>query len=186
MLNRCVVIFMLLSVTTVSKADVVQVNSTGFLVKHEVNVKAAPAKVYDALVGQVGSWWDPQHTYSGDSKNLAIDARPGGCFCERLENGGGIEHMRIVYVQPGAQIRMAGALGPLQASGLAGSLTWKLTTDAGSTKVELTYSVGGYMQGGIEKMAPAVDNVLGEQLHRLKAFVETGNPTSSATKSSGN
>ena len=96
MLNRCVVIFMLLSVTTVSKADVVQVNSTGFLVRHEVNVKAAPAKVYDALVGQVGSWWDPQHTYSGDSKNLAIDARPGGCFCERLENGGGIEHMRIV------------------------------------------------------------------------------------------
>ena len=186
MLSRCVVILMLLSVTTCVMAAVVQVNSTGFLVKHEVSVNAAPAKVYDALVGQVGSWWDSQHTYSGDSKNLVIDARPGGCFCERLENGGGVEHMRIVYVQPGAQIRMSGALGPLQASGLAGSLAWKLTADAGSTKVELTYSVGGYMQGGFEKMAPAVNDVLGEQLHRLKAFVETGNPASTATKSSGN
>jgi uncharacterized protein YndB with AHSA1/START domain len=161
---------------------VVQVNSTGFLVKHEVSVNAAPAKVYDALMGQIGSWWDPQHTYSGDSKNLAIDARPGGCFCERLQNGGGIEHMRVVYIQPGKLIRMSGALGPLQASGLAGSLTWKLTGSDGSTNLELSYSVGGYMEGGIEKMAPAVNDMLGEQLQRLKAFVETGNPTLMTTK----
>jgi hypothetical protein len=33
------------------------------------------------------------------------------------------------------------------------------------------------MQGGFEKIAPIVDAVLGEQLARLKAFVETGKPT---------
>jgi hypothetical protein len=38
------------------------------------------------------------------------------------------------------------------------------------------------MEGGIEKMAPAVNDVLGEQLQRLKAFVETGNLTSMTTK----
>ena len=67
-----------------------QVTPNGFLVKFEVSVNAPVAKVYDALVGQIGSWWDSEHTYSGDAKNLSIDARPGGCFCEKLPNGGGI------------------------------------------------------------------------------------------------
>ncbi len=42
--------------------------------------------------------------------------------------------------------------------------------------MELTYSVGGFIDGGFDKMAPAVDGVLGEQLERLKRFVETGKP----------
>lgn len=185
MRSRYGVVLALLSVATGATAAVVQVTSTGFLVKHEVSVGAAPGKVYDALVGQVGSWWNPQHTYSGDSKNLVIDARPGGCFCEKLPNGGGIEHMRVVYVQPSALVRLSGAMGPLQASGLGGSLTWKLTGGDGGTKLELSYSVGGYMEGGIEKMGPAVNDMLGEQIQRLKAFVETGNPTPGRDKAGG-
>ena len=70
-----------------------QVTPNGFLVKFEVSVNAPAAKVYDALVGQIGSWWNPEHTYSDDAKNLSIDARPGGCFCEKLPNGGGVEHL---------------------------------------------------------------------------------------------
>ena len=73
-----------------------QVAPNGFLLKLELNVNAPAAKVYDALVGQIGSWWYPEHTYSGDAKNLSIDARPGGCFCEKLPNGGGTRsgHLR--------------------------------------------------------------------------------------------
>jgi len=33
------------------------------------------------------------------------------------------------------------------------------------------------MEGGFERIAPAVDAVLGEQLGRLKLFIETGKPT---------
>ena len=70
-----------------------QVTPNGFLVKFDVSVNAPAAKVYDALVGQIGSWWNPEHTYSHDAKNLSIDPRPGGCFCEKLPNGGGVEHL---------------------------------------------------------------------------------------------
>jgi uncharacterized protein YndB with AHSA1/START domain len=154
-----------------------QVTPNGFLVKLEVNVNAPKAKVYDALVGQVGSWWNPEHTYSHDAKNLSIDPRPGGCFCEKLPNGGGIEHLRVVYVAPPQVVRFSGALGPLQASGVAGSMTWTLTGDAGSTHLDLFYSVGGYIHGGFGKIAPAVEAMLREQLDRLKLFVETGKPT---------
>ena len=154
-----------------------QVTPNGFLVKFDVSVNAPMAKVYDALVGQVGSWWNPEHTYSHDAKNLSIDARAGGCFCEKLPNGGGMEHLRVLYVAPPQIVRFSGALGPLQASGVAGSMTWKLTGEPDGTRLELSYSVGGFIPGGFEKIAPAVEAMLREQLDRLKLFVETGKPT---------
>jgi len=154
-----------------------EVAPNGFLVKLDVSVKAPAAKVYEALIGQVGSWWNPEHTYSHDAKNLSIDARPGGCFCEKLPNGGGIEHLRVVYVAPPQVVRFSGALGPLQASGVAGSMTWKLTGGQNTTQLELSYSVGGFIHGGFGKIAPAVEAMLREQLDRLKLFVETGKPT---------
>jgi uncharacterized protein YndB with AHSA1/START domain len=157
---------------------VVEVAPTGFLVRHDIAVAAPPAKVYQALVGQVGSWWNPRHSYTGDGANLSIDARAGGCFCERFPDGGGIEHMRVVYVSPPTAVRMTGGLGPLQSSGLAGAMTWKLSENGTGTRLELTYSVGGFMQGGFEKMAPAVDGMLLEQVQRLRLFVETGKPVS--------
>jgi uncharacterized protein YndB with AHSA1/START domain len=154
-----------------------EIAPNGFLVKLDVSINAPAAKVYEVLVGKVGSWWNPEHTYSHDAKNLSIDARPGGCFCEKLPNGGGIEHLRVVYVAPPQVVRFSGALGPLQASGVAGSMTWKLTGAADSTRLDLSYSVGGFIPGGFEKIAPAVEAMLREQLDRLKLFVETGKPT---------
>jgi uncharacterized protein YndB with AHSA1/START domain len=154
-----------------------EIGPNGFLVKFDVSINAPMAKVYDAMVGHIGSWWNPEHTYSHDAKNLSIDARPGGCFCEKLPNGGGIEHLRVVYIAPPQTVRFTGALGPLQTSGVAGSMTWKLTGGSDNTRLDLSYSVGGFIPGGFEKMAPAVEGMLREQLDRLKLFIETGKPT---------
>ena len=85
-------------------------------------------------------------------------------------------HMSVAFLSPGTVLRLVGGLGPLQGSGLAGSLTWRIVPAPPGSKIELTYSVGGYLQGGFEKMAPAVNGVLGEQLTRLKNVVETGKP----------
>jgi hypothetical protein len=154
-----------------------QVTPNGFRVSLEADVNASKAKVYDARIGQVGSWWNPEHTYSHDARNLSIDARPGGCFCEKLPNGGGVEHLRVIFVAPRELLRLSGALGPLQGSGVAGSMTWKLTGDGNNTRVQLSYNVGGFIDGGFDKIAPAVESVLNEQLDRLKLFAETGKPT---------
>jgi uncharacterized protein YndB with AHSA1/START domain len=157
-------------------AEVTSVGPSGFAVKHEVPIKAAPGIVYDALAVKVGSWWSPDHTYSKDSKNLSIAAVPGGCFCERFPDSGGVQHMTVVYASPGKALRMTGALGPLQGSGLAGSMTWDLAKSETGTKLVVTYVVGGYMAGGFEKIAPAVDAMVGGQAARLRNFLETGNP----------
>jgi uncharacterized protein YndB with AHSA1/START domain len=157
-------------------AAVADVSANGFLIRHEVQLQLTPEQTYELLVQRVGEWWNSDHTYSGNARNLSIDARPGGCFCEKLPNGG-VQHLMVVYAQPGKVLRLSGALGPMQGSGLAGSMTWQITPiKEGGSKLSLSYSVGGYMQGGFAQMAPAADGMLGEQIGRLQKLANTGKP----------
>lgn len=159
-----------------ARGDVLEATPAGFAVKNTVTIAGTPSNVYGAL-GRVGSWWDPEHTYSGDAANLSIDLRPGGCFCERLVPEGGVQHSMVVLVIPNKTVRLSGGLGPLQEAGISGSLTFTLAERIGGTETTMSYSVGGYRQGGLEALAPVVDSVLGGQLRRLKSFVEKGRPT---------
>jgi uncharacterized protein YndB with AHSA1/START domain len=161
-----------------ARGDVLEATPGGFAVKSTVTIAAPRARIYDALVQAVGRWWDPAHTYSADAANLSIDPRPGGCFCERLPQQGGVQHGTVVLAIPGKRLRLAGGLGPLQESGLAASLTFDLAEREGATDATMSYSVGGYRQGGLQALAPLVDSMLTAQLRRLKSFVEKGTATS--------
>ena len=149
--------------------------ANGFTVRNVAVIAAHPSRVYNAALESVGRWWNPAHSYSKNAANLTLEARPGGCLCERLPNGG-VTHLTVVYTAAQQEIRFTGGLGPLQRTGIAGSMIWKLTESAGTTQFEWTYTVGGYMPGGLAAIAPAVDSVLADQLQRLKRFVETGRP----------
>jgi uncharacterized protein YndB with AHSA1/START domain len=148
----------------------------GFTVRHTLEIGAAPARVY-AAVTQIGKWWNPEHSYSGDAAALTLSTTSGGCFCEALPGGGHVRHMSVVYVDPGKALRLSGGLGPLQPLGVAGSMDFKFDPAAQDhTKLEFTYAVGGYTPTGLDQLADPVDRVLLEQLERLKRFVETGKP----------
>jgi hypothetical protein len=138
-------------------------------------IAAKSFEVYAALL-QVRSWWDPEHTFSGDAHNMSLDARAGGCFCERLADQGSVQHMDRRIRRRGARTTDAGALGPLQTVVASGSMAWKLFPEANGTRLELTYNVGGYRPGGLAELATPVDSVLRAQLLCLKSFVETGKP----------
>lgn len=160
------------------RGEVVESSAVGFAVRNTAAISAPPATVYAALTDKVGGWWDPAHTFSRDARNLSIDAKPDGCFCERLPDGGGVQHMTVVYASPGKLLRLSGAIGPMQEAALVGTMTWRLSQADGGTTVELTYAVGGFRAGGFRDLPTVVDRVLGGQLARLKAFVETGRPPS--------
>jgi len=160
-----------------ARADVLESAAHGFVVKSMVTVAAAPDAAYRAFAN-IGLWWDSEHTYSGDAKNLSLDPKPGGCFCEAMPDGGGIKHLEVVYTSPGKTIRMAGALGPLQETGVAGSLTMEFAAAGDSTRIDLTYGAGGFYRGGLDQLAPIVDSVLHGQLVRLKSYVDAGSPQS--------
>ena len=153
-------------------ADVVEAGATGFQVKSSVVVKA-PARDVDRAMTQIGRWWSKDHSYSGDAKNLRLDPRAGGCWCE-IWSGGQVEHMRVVYAEPGKTLRFSGALGPLQTTGASGHMVWTLAEKDGATTMTWTYDVGGYSKGGLNTWAGPVDGVLKEAMGRLKTYAETG------------
>ena len=141
----------------------------GFTVREEVQFAGSATSAWKRLI-DVGSWWDPQHTYSGHSSNLTLTLRPGGCWCEKLDNGGFVRHLEVVLVIPEKTLRLTGGLGPLQGMGATGALTFTLrSASSSSTTVIAEYSVVGYSREGLASIAGAVDQVLGEQLQRFAA-----------------
>jgi uncharacterized protein YndB with AHSA1/START domain len=152
-------------------AEVVSSAPTGFATRNAATVAAAPPEVWAALV-QPARYWNPQHSWSGDAENFALDPRAGGCFCEALpKSGGSVKHAEVLYADPGAQLRMSGAFGPLQSEALTGTLTVKLTAVEGGTRIEWSYLVGGYASFDLAGIAPAVDGVMAEQLTRLAGLL---------------
>lgn len=154
----------------------------GFTVRTTVSIKAAPADVYNGLVQGIGKWWDSEHTFSHDAANLTIEAKPMGCFCEKLPGGGGVRHMQVVYVDPGKALVMQGGLGPLMAHANAGSMEIRITPAPEGAKLVVTYALAGYLSAGMNTWAAPVDSVASQQFDRLKNFVETGNPASKSGK----
>jgi hypothetical protein len=151
-----------------AQAKVIQMGPNGFVVSHEVVVKLAPQEAYDSFL-KIGTWWDKSHTFSGDPKNITIDAKPGGCWCEALADGGFVKHMEVGQAAPGKRLVFHGGLGPLHFMGATGALSVTFKKEAAGTAIVLTYNVTGYDPGNFEKLAPAVDGVLGEQLGHFVA-----------------
>lgn len=143
----------------------------GFAIENGADVAASPAVVF-ALLMQPARWWNSDHSYSGDARNLTLDARVGGCFCEALPGTGAVpagqvEHARVIHVAPASTLRLVGSLGPLQAEAVTGTLTFSLKARGTGTKITMTYVVGGYVRGGAGALAAAVDQVLAQQLAGL-------------------
>ena len=158
--------------TVHARAEVIDRSAAGFTVRTTVTVAAAPQRVYQDLLN-VGGWWDKDHTYSGDAKNMTIVAQPGGCFCEKY-GGGAVEHGRVVNISPNKLLRLAAALGPLQELATAGTMTWTIEPakqGSGST-LTMTYAAAGYAPGGLDKLADIVDTVLARQVKLLQAYAE--------------
>jgi hypothetical protein len=135
-----------------------------------------PANAFDAF-RNIAAWWDPEHTYSGDSANLSLALVPGGCFCERIPKGGGVEHMRVAYIEPGKHIVLTGALGPLLYEATTGVMDVQVKTIAGGSQVTLDYRAAGFAKGGADKLAVAVDGVLAAQMKRYRSYA-TSRPAS--------
>lgn len=155
-------------------AEVVDQRATGFSLQEKEQIAATPDKVYAALVDPA-KWWSSAHSFSGDAKNMTLDARAGGCWCESLpKSGGSVLHMTVVYADPGKLLRLRGALGPFQSTGMDGAMNFVLTPTKQGTEIKLVYNLGGYVWDDFQALPKSADGVLGLQLFRLKQLIETG------------
>lgn len=98
------VLFACLCGTWDSVAEVVSSAANGFSIRVTREISVPSNKVFEVFVQEVGKWWDSAHSFSRNSKNLSIEAKPQGCFCECLPQGGSVAHMTVTYVDPGKRL----------------------------------------------------------------------------------
>jgi uncharacterized protein YndB with AHSA1/START domain len=171
----------LLLITSPAHADTSAVSSSGFTSSFRSEIKSPPAQAWASIV-QLPRWWNSAHTYSGNASNLSLDAQAGGCMCERWRDAAGVshsvQHAQVVMAQEGRVLRLNGGFGPLQDMAVVGVLTIVVSpgqgAEAGQNFLRMTYRVGGGAEAGLDKLAPVVDGVIGEQFKRLKSLIETG------------
>lgn len=156
----------------VEKAD-------GFVTRDSVVVKASKREAWLALISP-SKWWNKAHTFSGDSANLSLMPKAGGCFCERMPEKdtkeligleGSVEHMRVLLSMPDQALRMGGNLGPLQSEPVNGVLTITLSDTKEGTRIVFEYAVGGFMRYEVPVIAKAVDGVISQQMMGLAALL---------------
>lgn len=153
-------------------AEVVHSDNHGFEVSESVIVHATADQALTAFT-QVANWWIADHTYSGNTANLSLDARPGGCLCERFPGGGGIEHLHVTYYEPGKYLIMTGALGPLLHEAVNGVMNVHVDPDPAGTRLTIDYRTSGFANGGGEKFAAMVDHMLGDSIQHYQKYADS-------------
>ena len=157
-------------------AEVVETKADGFVTRDSASVKAPPLATWLALT-RPGLWWSDKHSWSGDAENMTLTPQGGGCFCERIpvgDNGnasameGSAQHATVVQAFPMRVLRMRGGFGPLQGEPAEGVLTITMKEVPGGARIVWEYNVGGPMRYKVSEIAPAVDEVMSEQLKRLR------------------
>ena len=156
-----------------AQAATSDVSPAGFVSTFREEVNATPEATWMAIQ-QLPRWWSSEHTYSGQASNMTLELKAGGCWCERWGGGNSVQHGQVMLVQLGNVLRINTSLGPLQELAVNGVLTIATSATDGKTFLRLTYRVSGHAAAGLDKMAAAVDQVLGAQYQRLKTLAETG------------
>lgn len=151
-----------------ASAEVISASAAGFALEQRIEVATDPQRSWRALVEDIGAWWPRDHTWWGAESTLSLEARAGGCFCERAGERSA-EHLRVVFADAPNRLRLVGGLGPLQGMGLHGALEFSIDAreDSGST-VRMRYTVGGYSATDLSEFAPVVDRVQALQLEGLR------------------
>lgn len=72
--------------------------------------------------------------------------------------------MRVTHADRGKLLRMSGALGPVKADAVQGTMTFRLDPDGGGTWIVAEYVPAGYARSGPDRIAPAMDALLEAQI----------------------
>jgi hypothetical protein len=166
---RTIIAIIALAMASPAGAVIVGADSHGFELRHGIDLPVPPAHALAAFA-QWGAWWSKEHSYSGNASRLTLQLRPGGCLCETLDGGGGVEHMRVALYQPGNRIVLTGGLGPLLFEATSGVMDVQVERTPAGSRLTLDYRAAGFARGNGTQLAVGVDAVLREQVERLRLF----------------
>ncbi len=152
---------------TGAAAEIVSSSPGHFVLRHEATSTLPPDRLWQRLVDPA-AWWHPDHTYSGDARNLSLDLRAGGLWLERWD-GGSVSHGQVLLVETGKTLRLSAPFGPLQAAGAYTIWTISIAPSETGSVVVFDEVASAPPPAKLDELAGAVDFVKGEAMRRLTA-----------------
>ena len=156
---------------TSAYAEVVKASSEHYHLKQQATSSLSPNALWQRLI-KPETWWHPDHTYSGDSANLSLDAQAGGLWREDWSTGS-IVHGQVLLVTKDKQLRLEAPFGPLQEKAVDVIWTITLTPTEDGTSVLFEEIANGNNHSQLDELAPAVDFVKTEAINRLVGNTNT-------------
>ena len=148
-------------------AEVVEATPDHYLLNHEAVSVLSHHDMWERLTSP-SLWWNPDHTYSGDSANLTLELHAGGLWREDWADGS-VAHGTVLSVSNGRQLRLAAPFGPLQEMAVETIWTITVVAEGEGSRVTFVEFTSGNASSNLDEIAPAVDFVKGEALRRLVA-----------------
>lgn len=146
-------------------AEVLSSSATHFSLRHSATSTLSASELWDRLIDPA-SWWHPDHTYSGDSKNLTLELKAGGLWQESWEENA-VAHGEVLFVEKGKTLRMNAPFGPLQSLGAYCIWTISIAPVEDGSTVTFTETAVGPPTAMLNEVAAAVDFVKNEAIQRL-------------------
>ena len=158
-------IVFLLSIPSLTQADVIAASSDHYQLQHTATSNHSPDKVWARLINPA-TWWHPDHTYSGDSANLSLVPHAGGLWSENW-GANSVLHGSVLLIQENEMLRLNAPFGPLQEMGV--SVVWTISLSATESGTTVTFDeiANGTAASKLNELAPAVDFVKSEAIRRL-------------------
>jgi uncharacterized protein YndB with AHSA1/START domain len=152
-------------ISPVATADVIASSSDHYTLKQEAVSSLTPGQVWAKLI-KPKTWWHPDHTYSGKSEHLSLNAEAGGLWREDWEQGS-VFHGSVLLAQPGKLLRLNAPFGPLQELGV--NVVWTITIlpHKEGSKIVFDEIANGTNASKLDTLAPAVNFVKTEAINRL-------------------
>jgi hypothetical protein len=136
------VVFWLLALAGSSlQAERKELKTEVFLVQRELVLPASQEAVFDAVTGDIRSWWDHSFLLGASRRNSSSSQSPAAASREiRNDRGDGVLHATVTYCERGKTVRFG---GPLGFSGQAVDVvtTYQFLPDPAGTKLRLTCNV---------------------------------------------
>ena len=77
-----------------------------------IEISAVPEKVWRALVHDIKHWWPAEFLTSDKSRGVTLEAKPGGRLFEDYGDESGLLWYRVVAIEHGTSLSLAGHLLP--------------------------------------------------------------------------
>ena len=135
---------LLIAAVSPGAADVVDKGPAGSTLRIEQRTAATPAAAAGPSSRAWRWWWDGAHTYSGASKNLSIEARPGAVSARPFRPAAA-SSTPAIYVEPGQAAAHAGRARPAAEQRRGERPDLGVRTADGGAKITLTVATGGYL-----------------------------------------